>query len=1436
MASILDRIKSFFSKKKDEELIAIPQNIKVNIPTIDLGARNSGQGVVKTQEIKPIDLSVAGSNLTKSLANLFKTTKPEQKPQIEIPPPPKVEAPKGPDLGARIRSLVESKPVQQIREIPAGKVGIRGLYEKDINVGNVSDLAGEFLKELGPRYLLQVGMIRDRIATGKPQSYKPQTDFEKFLLGNEEVKDYFEQFKNLSKSFGAGEKTSRGVALPLTALALIPGIGSLSKKVVIESSDDLARVLKEGLKIKPVVLDEGEEAVRVVWKDADKFLKKVNVDKKLLEDLKSSKVIEGDGYVIQKQGDQLLVNIDESFQPSAKLKTEGVDLNYKPAQEEIEAAERQAFGDVALDVKQAEGAKFGEYKEVATKMKNFLKIAGENRSSKESKELFREHIPSRVFGVSSDEVASALGKSETEFMQELTKDLDIVSSGKANAQVIGRMNERVKKLKNSTIYEKLDPEFYNFVRDWDNQVKVISVEATPETLAKVAAKEEKLLKPKVETPEQQANRLSKMIKEGTEEAQSKGISIEATPKTLEKVAVKQAEDEARLAKESFEEWQKALLQTVGTRGTREAIKIIEKGIKEGTGFPKQPLLTGAVRDKAPLLYQRETLLRNIEDTFKNKEDAVALKNYLYKPITENETANVKFKNEIRKKLKEEFDRLGIKRGSDVDYATADFIEGTITKEDLVTKFGQKQADDIVTAAEMGREVYQDLLTRINNEITKYGYEPIAELNNYVTHTQVIEAFAERFGSFLNITKEKLPTEMSAINIATRPGKQFFAFALQRRGGSTHEGMITALDKYLDPAGNQIFHTADVQRVRDVQKFLERNIGKGDTRLSNFNSWIGQYADFLAGKKHIIDRPVEKTLGRGLLSVGDWARKKLGVNAIGGSLSTALTNFIPLTYSAGTTSKPAFLKGLFEAGTSSFRNPVLVDGVESGFLLRRFPVERIAPSATEKVVNTSFILFRMVDKFVSRTVVAGKYYENIAKGMTKDEAMQLADEYAARLITDRSYGQIPILFSSKILGPFTQFQVEVNNALSFVFKDIPKNLNYDKKGVALALSEALVFSYLYNNLYENVVGWRPVFDPLGVSISLADNIIEGEELTEIIDPTDQDSPVGQIVNTLPFTSIFTGGRIPIGAAIPDVIALAKGETDLGSEILKPLAYLVPPAAGGQVKKTTGGLLEYGQEYAEDKRGLLKYPIEGTTANLLRATFFGQYSFPEAQRFYDEELPKMSRDETITLRNLLATSPSQALDLYEKFLASKEITSIMNDISQARGELILEVSKPGITEEQKQKAIEEYIDVVEDTTKKLNDKVKGMDQTEKEILDIGAELQLKGATSVGELPTIDMTKIPTAGFGLDTGGPAGTKGISLGGGKTVAGTKPKKIAPISPTKFKGPKLSVKKQKQAEGIEVDTEIPAPPRTLGIDLSGYEKPEKVRSRKFRVSKFRVA
>ena len=204
--------------------------------------------------------------------------------------------------------------------------------------------------------------------------------------------------------------------------------------------------------------------------------------------------------------------------------------------EQVEAEEERFLAEVQQEVKQTE--KDAPHGDIIIKMKSFLRIAGEKKS-RETGELFREHIPASVFGVSSDEIATDSGKTESEFMAEM-------NAGVERSMIEGRKITPARAIslqkKAKDLYEKLDPEAFTVMRDVLGKVQAVSVEPTEKTKAVVAAKEiqaklkgeKKFLKGLAKRPTllSRVNDLAKSIREATAEVEK---ANRATPEQVRRI-------------------------------------------------------------------------------------------------------------------------------------------------------------------------------------------------------------------------------------------------------------------------------------------------------------------------------------------------------------------------------------------------------------------------------------------------------------------------------------------------------------------------------------------------------------------------------------------------------------------------------------------------------------------------------------------------------------------------------------------------------------------------------------------------------------------------------------------------------------------------------------------------------------------------------------
>lgn len=122
-------------------------------------------------------------------------------------------------------------------------------------------------------------------------------------------------------------------------------------------------------------------------------------------------------------GGKLSKNLLTKLYPEADaiaMKGESVANKLIPSIDEVARVEGQTMRESQLAMEA--GNNQGMYQDAYTKMKNFVRLAGEKKST-ETGELFREHIPQSVFGQSSDELAQSLNMTENELMAKIQSDI-----------------------------------------------------------------------------------------------------------------------------------------------------------------------------------------------------------------------------------------------------------------------------------------------------------------------------------------------------------------------------------------------------------------------------------------------------------------------------------------------------------------------------------------------------------------------------------------------------------------------------------------------------------------------------------------------------------------------------------------------------------------------------------------------------------------------------------------------------------------------------------------------------------------------------------------------------------------------------------------------------------------------------------------------------
>ena len=714
--------------------------------------------------------------------------------------------------------------------------------------------------------------------------------------------------------------------------------------------------------------------------------------------------------------------------------------------------------------------------------------------------------------------------------------------------------------------------------------------------------------------------------------------------------------------------------------------------------------------KMGLQYEREMEERNFVDVAGKVEGEALIKQYIT-PVHNNEAKRNVMLNTYRDKVRAlKLEEKEIYDASKL-YGTIDSArKNKVSESGLAQMYGERkitaeQLQDVgADVAKIQKTVkaikglYDELIEQANEALIRNGYRPIEYRQDYFPHFEeevpdtILRKIASKLG--FNIIKDELPTDIAGLTYAFKPGKKWFGNALQRKGDSTDFDALKGFDMYIEGVSDIIHHTDDIQRLRalenqlrykysdegtkeQINEILAMDITETDkddklakiyeqskSQLSNLAQHIRAYTDNLAGKKPIGDREMEKKIGRGFYSFTKQMENKVAANMVAVNPASWLTNLIPLTQ--GTEVKMSSTMKALDATIKAYKKD---DGFKemSDFLINRKGSEPIVRTKTQKVSNTLASPMKYIDEFTTEILTRAKYYDEIAKGNSSEEAIKAADRFTASVVADRSKGGLPLIFESKnpVQKLVTMFQVEVNNQLSYLFKDLPRN-TADQGKIVLgnALMKYMIGAYLYNDIYEKAIGRRPALDPIGMLNDFSGDLT-GYQIPNVVDAgvdiangllpsvkTDKKNITKSIgglatdtVESLPFVGgLIGGGRIPISNALPDiprtfdaVSGLVTGDMNskkatktLIKEIGKPAFYMLPPTGGGQAKKAleTAETIFKGGSYGMDADGndLLQFPADKTAGNIIKSAVFGKYSLPGASDWVDDGFKTMGKTAT------------------------------------------------------------------------------------------------------------------------------------------------------------------------------------------------------------------
>ena len=651
-------------------------------------------------------------------------------------------------------------------------------------------------------------------------------------------------------------------------------------------------------------------------------------------------------------------------------------------------------------------------------------------------------------------------------------------------------------------------------------------------------------------------------------------------------------------------------------------------------------------------------------------------------VAQNETEGIKWLNSFTDRkdglLAQLSQRYHIKPGSKESAAAQMYAEGFyVDDKDNIVQYGDKELavdfPNAVTRARIKslardpriRKIYDETLAAINESRKRNGYPEIPRLDNYFLHFRAQTDTFSRIGLPFNpndIRAKDLPTDLNGVTADLKPGQPFFASAMHRKGKRTSFDLLGGLEQYLTSAKNQIYHIDDIQKLRALRNYIADTYGQAngleglselseeeqqeriekvyDAHLSTFAKFLNEEANVLAGKTALIDRGLEGIIGRRGITFLDTVNRQVGSNMVGFSASSAIVNLDAIPRALAKTNKADFVKAFGQlvgskVGSIFGRNDGFTEN--SPVIIRRKGADRFYRTPFQKVADVGYVAMGAVDNVATELIARTKYNEFVRKGMDSQQAHFETDKWVSKLMGDRSLGQMPQLYNSKMLGLFTKFQLEVRNNLDSQFYDtiqekkasneeIQNGLWRNAKTAAKVTStffQLAVAQHLFGKAFESVAGYNPSFDIIEVLMKAFGFDDDEESEDTVLDNIEQGFMA--LLEDMPYTSTFTGGRIPISSALP-IEELVTGKDQYGNEksrweTLGEIApYYVLPGGYGQAKKTHQGLSMFSDDHpiagSYTDKGDLRFPVEDTTWNRIQAGLFGQYASDNAGDYFDQ----------------------------------------------------------------------------------------------------------------------------------------------------------------------------------------------------------------------------
>lgn len=581
------------------------------------------------------------------------------------------------------------------------------------------------------------------------------------------------------------------------------------------------------------------------------------------------------------------------------------------------------------------------------------------------------------------------------------------------------------------------------------------------------------------------------------------------------------------------------------------------------------------------------------------------------------------------------------------------------KKDFPTKW-----QDIVEADRWFRQAYDELIDQVNaSRAAIYPNNPgklVPKRQDYYRH---FKEMADDFEGVKNLfeTPAQIDPSLAGVSEFTKPRSKFAGFMQKRGLGQYKSDAVGGFLDYIKAASYATHIDPHISKFRGIAKDIAESTA--DTRnANNFIEYLQDFANDLAGKTSKLDRPFQTYIpgGRKTFRILNWSNARIKSNTVLGNAGSSLAQLANIPVGIAKVKNPVYLSkgaGDYLASTIGkgkasklYNQSQFISERYSGKLFSRFDTKLI-----EQPKRFAAWLLGAADEVGTKFIWSSTYNKAIAEGIANP--IKYADDVTRSLVAGRGVGEMALLQKAKTFQLVAPFQIEVAN-LWHVQKDFVKSKDF------AGLVMLYLGNWMFNKAMEQTRGSGVVFDPIGA----LEDAFKEEDTTAL---QKGGRLVGEVLSNVPLGQT-------VASAYPEQGMWGLGSrkelfgrqdpTRFGSGILAtkalsdPVFKLLPPFGGAQIKKTYEGsqALSKGGSYGKDKEGneKLRFPIEKNPSNIARSVLFGQYSTPEARRYFDNKITIFGKDQTESYKQAV-DSGLNPKDVYEQVIAWRKLEPTRNN---------------------------------------------------------------------------------------------------------------------------------------------------------------------------------